>query len=106
LTINIDGMSSLQPAIDPVLDQQIERLYHATMDARPTGGESRVGSKLFEHLRSVNAEILAAGASDWVVYGRDGSYPDDEKYFLQFVLHFFESTLKDCNELEASLFSD
>lgn len=104
LTINFDRMSSLGPAIDPALDEQIERLYHATMDARPTGGESRMGRNLFEHLRSVDSEILAAGASDWVVYARDGKYPDDEKIFLQFILHFFESSLKDCEELEAGTF--
>jgi hypothetical protein len=106
LTINFDGISSLSPVIDPVLDKQIERLYHATMDTRPTGGDSRMGSKLFEHLRSVDAEILAAGASDWVVYGRNGIYPDDENYFLHFILHFFESSLKDCSELESSLFRE
>jgi hypothetical protein len=100
LTINFDGMSSLQPAIDPALDKQIERLYHATMDTRPTGGDSLMGRKLFEHLKGVDAEILAAGASDWVVYARDGNYPADEKYFLQFILHFFQTSLEDCAELE------
>jgi hypothetical protein len=103
LTINFDGMSSLQPAIHPALDEEIERLYHGTMDMRSTGGDSRLGRKLFEQLRTVNAEILAAGASDWVVYGQDGRYPADERYFLHFILHFFESSLKDCEELESSL---
>ena len=103
LTINFDGMSSLQPVIDPTLDEQIENLYHRTMDERPTGGDSRMGRKLFEHLRTVEAEILAAGASDWVVYARDGKYPADEKYFLQFILHFFDSSLKDREELEAGI---
>ncbi len=59
-----------------------------------------MGRKLFEHLHVVDAEILAAGASDWVVYARDGNYPADEKYFLQFILHFFEMSLEDCDELE------
>ena len=104
LTINFDGMSSLQPVIDPTLDEQIEKLYHNTMDERPTGGDSRMGRKLFEHLQTVDAEILAAGASDWVVYARDGKYPADEKYFLQFILHFFESSLKNREELDASAF--
>jgi hypothetical protein len=104
LTINFDGMSSLQPVVDPILDEQIERLYHATMDTRPGGGDSRMGRKLFEYLQSVGAEILAAGASDWVVYGRDGKYPADEKYFLEFILHFFESSLKECKELESRIF--
>jgi hypothetical protein len=102
LTINFDGVSSLQPLIDPLLDEQIETLYHRSMDERHTGGDSRMGRKLFEHLQTVEAEILAAGASDWVVYARDGKYPSDEKYFLQFILHFFESSLKDREELDAN----
>jgi hypothetical protein len=105
LTINFDGMSSLQPAIDLPLDEQIERLYHATMDARPTGGDSRMGRNLFGHLRAAGAEILAAGASDWVVYAKDGKYPADENYFLHFILRFFEDSLKDCDELESGIFS-
>lgn len=104
LTINFDGVSSLEPALDPTMDEKIERLYHASMDMRPTGGSSRMGRKLFEHLRCLDAEILAAGASDWVVYPNNGTYPADEKYFLQFILHFFDSALKDCSELDASAF--
>jgi hypothetical protein len=104
LTINFDGKSSLLPAIAPTLDEKIEQLYHESMDVRPTGGDSQMGRKMFEYLHIVNAEILAAGASDWVVYAKNGSYPADEKYFLQFILHFFESSLKDCEELETDTF--
>lgn len=100
LTINFDGISALQPVIDCELDEKIEQLYHATMDRRPGGGDSRMGRNLFGHLRALEAEILAAGASDWVVYSNNGSYPADEKYFLQFILSFFESALRDSSELE------
>ncbi len=100
LTINFDGMSSFQPVMDRVLDEKIEWLYHESMNTRSTGGDSRTGRKLFEHLRSVKARILAAGASDWVVYAHDGRYPADENYFLHFVLHFVESSLKERSELE------
>jgi hypothetical protein len=106
LTINFDGVSCLLPEIDPSLDGQIERLYHATMDSRPTGGDSRMGRKLFEHLKTVQAEILSAGASDWVVYPQHGSYPADERYFLQFILHFFETSLKNCTDLSAGILED
>ena len=104
LTINFDGVSSLLPSITPALDEKIERLYHASMDMRPTGGDSRMGRKMFEYLHFENTEILAAGPSDWVVYPQNGKYPADEKYFLQFILHFFESSLKDCEELETNKF--
>ena len=104
LTINFDGISTFQPVIDRALDETIERLYHASMNKRSTGGDSHTGRKLFQHARSLNAEILATGASDWVVYAHDGKYPADEKYFLQFILYFFESSLMGCDELETASF--
>lgn len=103
LTLNFDAMSALQPVIDRALDEKIERLYHASMDTRSSGGDSRTGRKLFEHFRWVNAQVLAAGASDWVVYAKDGNYPADEKFFLQFILQFFESSLMGCEELPSAV---
>ncbi len=105
LTINFDGLTTLEPQIDSALDEKIERLYHASMDNRPTGGESRAGRRLFAHLRNAGAEILAAGASDWVVYAARGRYPADEKYFLRFILRFFEETLTGNKELNAEEFA-
>jgi hypothetical protein len=86
------------------LDAKIERLYHQTMDKRPTGGDSQAGRHLFGHLRSAGAEILAAGASDWVVHALDGQYLADEAYFLNFILHFFESSLSAHPELDKKAF--
>jgi len=105
LTLNFDGMTSLEPAIDTALDDRIERLYHSTMDERPTGGDSRAGRHLFRHLREAGAEILAAGASDWVVYAQNGRYGPEEAYFLHFILHFFEESLSGNPELDPAAFS-
>jgi hypothetical protein len=105
LTVNFDGVTSLEPTIDAALDERIERLYHATMDTRPTGGDSRAGRHLFSHLRSAGAEILSAGASDWVVHSVNGKYPADEAYFLNFILHFFEESLTGHVELNATAFA-
>jgi hypothetical protein len=105
LTLNFDGVTTLTPSIDRTLDAQIERLYHATMDARPTGGDSKSGRHLFSHLRSAGAKILSAGSSDWVVHTAGDEYPADEKYFLQFILHFFEESLTGHTELDAEAFS-
>jgi len=105
-TINFDGVTSLEPAIDPTLDTTIERLYHESMDKRATGGDSQTGRHMFGHLKNVGAQILAAGASDWVVHAVDGKYPTDEKFFLQFILHFFEETLTNHPGLDAKQFSD
>ncbi len=106
LTVNFDGVTSLEPVIDSELDVKIERLYHESMDARPSGGDSRSGRHLFGHLKQAGAEIVSAGASDWVVYAVDGRYPADEAYFLQFVLHFFEESLGNHPELNAAVFAD
>lgn len=106
LTINFDGLTSFEPTIDPELDTMIERLYHESMDKRPTGGDSKSGRHLFEHLKDSGAEILEAGSSDWVVYSRGGKYPEEEKYFLQFILHFLEMSLKGHAGLDEAIFAD
>ena len=105
LTINFDGVTTFEPSIDARLDEQIERLYHATMDARLTGGDSRSGRHLFRHLRSAGAEILASGGSDWIVHAVNGKYTDDEAYFLQYILYFFEESLKNHPELDREVFT-
>ncbi len=63
-----------------------------------------MGRKLFSYLHSLSAEIIASGASDWVVHTTNGKYPADEKYFLHFILNFFESSLKAHAELDATAF--
>ncbi len=93
LTINFDGLTSFEPTIDAELDERIERLYHRSMDTRPTGGDSRSGRHLFKALRDIGAQVLAAGSSDWVVHPVGREYPGDEAYFLRFILHFFEESL-------------
>lgn len=106
LTLNFDGMTTFEPIVDNSLDEKIEQLYHRTMDMRPTGGSSHTGRKLFEQIRSLNAEIIAAGASDWVVHTTKGKYPAEEQYFLHFILNFFESSLKAHAELDAAEFEN
>ncbi len=99
LTINFDGVTSFEPIIDSELDSKIERLYHESMDKRATGGDSKSGRHLFEHLRNAGVEILEAGSSDWVVFAKNGKYLEEEAYFLNFILHFFEETLEGHAEL-------
>jgi len=106
LTVNFDGVTSLEPVLDAALDENIERLYHQTMDTRSLGGDSQSGRHLFGYLRGAGENILAAGASDWVVHAVGGEYLEDEKYFLHFILHFFEESLTGHPELEADAFAD
>ena len=106
LTINFDGVTSLEPVIDPELDALIERLYHETMDTRPSGGDSLSGRHLFGYLKQIGAQIEAAGSSDWVVYPVAGQYPDDEAYFLHFILYFFEQALGGYPGIDKAAFED
>lgn len=104
-SLNFDGLTLLEPAIDPELDELIPLLYHRTMDNRlvsgKSSGDSRTGRHLFAHLQNVGADLLAAGASDWVVYPVQGSYPSDEAYFLHFILHTIHQALSGTPELDS-----
>jgi hypothetical protein len=61
---------------------------------------------LFGHLRVAGAQVLAAGASDWVVHAVNGRYPADEAYFLHSILHFIEESLADCPDLDPLAFGN
>jgi SAM-dependent methyltransferase len=103
-TINFDGVTIFEPIFDQARETKLMSLYHQSMDERlvdgQQSGDSCTGRRLFTQLQDAGAQILAAGASDWIVYpGRDG-YPADEAYFLHCILDFFESTLKRHAELE------
>lgn len=113
-TINFDGVTLLQPTLDPAFDAHVETLYHRTMDERPVArgaaghgrvsGGSRSGRHLFGHLRSAGAEILVAGSSDWVVFAGPDGYPADEAYFLHFIIHTLHGALVGHPDLDASRF--
>ncbi len=108
-SLNFDGATILQPAIDPAFDALIEQLYHQTMDERLTNGQpsgdSRSGRHLFPYLRKAGADILAAGSSDWVVFAGEHGYPADEAYFLHFILHTMHGALHKRPELNKARFN-
>jgi len=97
-TINFDGATLLEPAIDPGFDDAVEAAYHRTMDARITdgrpSGDSRTGRHLFARLPAAGFDIRAAGSSDWVVHPIAGRYPADEAYFLHFIVATMEGALR------------
>ncbi len=114
LTLNFDGVTIFQPELTlsdlqielPFpLDAYIENLYHKTMHSRPEGGDSQTGRHLLHYLLQAqrNVEILATGASDWIVYPKNHTYPPEEAFFLDCILHFFEESLHEYPGLEASL---
>ncbi len=108
-TINFDGLTLLEPALDPDLDERIMHLYHQTMDSRALhgapSGDSRTGRHLFSHLQQSGAQVLQAGASDWVVFPQQGRYPADEAYFLHFIIHTIQNALSGHPELDALQFA-
>lgn len=99
-TINFDGATLLEPAIDPPFDAAIEAAYHRTMDERNIdghpSGDSRTGRHLFTQLPPAGFAIHSAGSSDWVVHPVGGKYPNDEAFFLHFIVATMHDAL--CRE--------
>lgn len=109
--ITFDGGTFFEPRLE--LDARIEALYHRTMDRRTVSerpsGSSCTGRRLLAALPAAGAELLAAGASDWVVTPRprgSTSYPADEAYFLSYLLATIEGALAGHPELDPRRFDD
>lgn len=97
-TLNFDGITAFEPAIDPPFDALIEQCYHETMDTRllngQPSGDSRTGRHLLRRLQAMGATILAAGSSDWVIYAdQPGKYSADGDYFLHFIVATIQQAL-------------
>lgn len=107
-TLNFDGLTSLEPEINPALDTLIQELYHQTMDTRMVdglpSGDSRSGRHLFAHLAASGASILDVGASDWIIYPTGDGYQDDEAFFLHFIIHTIHEALCVHPKLDQALF--
>lgn len=109
-TINFDGVTILEPTIDPAFDAHIEQVYHQTMDDRITNGkpsgDSKTGRHLFHQMQTANIQVLDAGSSDWVVIPHHGKYPHDEAYFLHFIIHNMHGALVNHPALESQRFRE
>jgi SAM-dependent methyltransferase len=108
-TLNFDGGTIIEPAVDAPLENLIQSLYHRTMDERLTAGkpsgDSRTGRHMFLQLRAAGAQLLAAGSSDWVVFAGENGYPADEAFFLHFIIDTIGDALKGHRELDPARFS-
>jgi hypothetical protein len=109
-TINFDGVTILEPAIDPAFDAHIVQIYHQTMDDRITNGkpsgDSKTGRHLFHQMQTANIQLLDAGSSDWVIIPHQGEYPHDEAYFLHFIIHTMNGALRNHPAIEPQRFQD
>lgn len=104
LSLNFDGDTVLLPAIAPDFDDRVIHRYHRSMDERIVGGRpagaSRTGRRLLMNLIQRRTEILAAGASDWIVYPRRRRYPLRESYFLHHIVHTIDEELAHHPEID------
>jgi hypothetical protein len=100
-----DGDTAMQPESDAEFDRAIEACYHQAIDRRvldgKPSGDSRAGRRLFAHLRTAGADVVAAGGSDWVVFAGANGYPADEAYFLHDIIHTIGTTLTGHPQLDA-----
>jgi hypothetical protein len=85
--ITFDGETVFQP--DHPADEAVIGAYHDAIDAEP-GRDARAGRHLLNRCRERDGDLLAVGASDWVVYP---PYPADERYFLGTILEFVEEAV-------------
>ena len=94
-TINFDGDTIFMPK-DP-RDRALIDAYHLSMDERTRDGEpagsSTAGRELFGQIREAGGSIVAAGSSDWVVFGDSSGYFGDEAYFVHHIIHTVEQEL-------------
>ena len=88
--ITFDGKTIFQP--DHPADDRVVAAYHDDIDARP-GRNAHAGRHLLDRCRERAGDLLAVGASDWVVRPREGEYPADERFFLATILSFVESAV-------------
>ncbi|MFZ0242605.1 MAG: class I SAM-dependent methyltransferase [Desulfobacterales bacterium] len=109
-SLNFDGDTVLLPAISDDFDERVIRLYHRSMDERiicgRPSGHSRTGRRLLLALMDHGTDILAAGASDWVVYPRRGRYGENESCFLHHIVHTIDAELTRHPEIDADRFKD
>ena len=96
-SINYDGLTVLEPVIDPEFDPLVLSLYHDTMNVRIKDGncygDHETGRHLLDYIPREGGSILAAGSSDWIVYPGPGGYSMDEAYFLHFIIHTIDTAL-------------
>jgi SAM-dependent methyltransferase len=108
-TINFDGETIFLPEVDPGLEATILALYHRSMDERVRdgrpAGDRHCGRNLLGHVTASGGEILAAGASDWVVYPIGGRYPADEAIFLHHIVDTIDAELRGNPDLDPGAFA-
>lgn len=99
LPMHFDGLTAFEPTIDPRLDQRIVELYHESMR------DPYTGRRLLNELRDAGSELREVEGSDWIVFGNEGEYPENEEYFLQCILYFIRQEVLDTSIMEEHKFT-
>ena len=81
LTCNFDGETLFFPNYPGGDEEEILRRYHASMEAR-VNGASHCGRRLLAFLLKEGYEVLAAGASDWIIHPHGLGYAAEDAFFL------------------------
>ncbi len=96
-TLNFDGLTAFEPVIDADLDRRLIEAYHQSMDERlvngSPSGDRYTGRRLLHVLKVAGAQEVDAGSSDWMVWPTRQTYPEDESYFLHFIIETINATL-------------
>lgn len=96
-TINFDGHTVFEPAVDRELDRRIIDAYHATMDERliagKRAGHSQTGRNLLVRLPVHGFELVSVGPSDWVIHPQSDGYRGDDIVLLKWMLQTVEKSL-------------
>jgi SAM-dependent methyltransferase len=107
-SVNYDGETIFQPEHD--CDARFMGVYHRSMDERVRfgrpAGSSKTGRLLFGQLRENGASVIAAGASDWIVFAQGGSYEADEGYFLHHIIYTIDEELKQHQEIDPTALAE
>jgi SAM-dependent methyltransferase len=109
-TLTFDGLTVLEPPIEPEFDDRVIAVYHQTMDERIVNGQpsgaSASGRKLFASVERAGGILLQAGASDWVVFPKAGNYEQAEIIFLRSILDMIAGALQGHPALDQPRFRD
>lgn len=104
--ITFDGITALEPPVERGLDAKIMARYHASMQRVGRAGDvhpgGRAGRDLLGAALENGAEVLAAGASDWLVLPVEGHFTGNERAFLETILGYVERTLTAAPDLDTA----
>mgnify|MGYP006280239517 FL=1 len=110
LSLIFNGTTEFLPPWQDGFEKEMLDRYHRSMDERRfrgrPAGSSRAGSLVFRKLREIELPILAAGSSDWIVFGQKGGTPGIEAAFLKAIIETIRQELHRDSSLDQGRLTD